>query len=298
MKPFMSIVLLGLFTLYFSACEIEYLEDADPYETSGDDSFSEAEEDVISSYKVDGDFIIKIAEGPARENWMKEQARHQQMWDQFVKMVAPDDRRWIDQFVIFDGRDELLGYVDPQSDKLDKWNFALAIDIAYPNGVFDGNGEFTYTLIHEYGHILSLNDTQIDAASSSCLTYELEEGCAMNQSFIQKFYLQFWASIASEWASARDEDDYYELYKKYQDRFLTEYAATNIAEDIAETFAVFITRENGPNGQTIAEDKIRFMYNEPELVRMRNYIKESGLQVPEAGSWKRVACHHKHHVSF
>ncbi|MBK9051223.1 MAG: hypothetical protein IPL78_09985 [Chloroflexi bacterium] len=46
---------------------------------------------------------------------------------------------------------------------------------------------------------------------------------------------------------------------------MTDYAATNPAEDIAETFMAFVL-EPKPNGDTIAEEKVLFFYQYPELV--------------------------------
>ena len=85
-------------------------------------------------------------------------------------------------------------------------------------------------------------------------------------------------SIYDEWneINLEENDDlYYErlddFYYKYQDQFLTDYAATHPAEDIAESFSFFVFSEM-PAGDTIAEQKILFFYNYPELVALRTNI--------------------------
>ena len=72
-----------------------------------------------------------------------------------------------------------------------------------------------------------------------------------------------------------DEDLYYEklddFYSKYEDQFLTDYSATNPAEDIAESFGFFVFADK-PDGDRIAEQKILFFYQYPELVELRTKI--------------------------
>ncbi|NJN80268.1 MAG: hypothetical protein HC797_07255, partial [Anaerolineales bacterium] len=62
-----------------------------------------------------------------------------------------------------------------------------------------------------------------------------------------------------------------DFYYKYEDQFLTDYAVTHPAEDIAESFSFFIFSSQ-PAGNTIAEEKILFFYQYPELVELRTKI--------------------------
>ena len=75
-----------------------------------------------------------------------------------------------------------------------------------------------------------------------------------------------------------DDDAYYEalddFYYNYEDRFLTDYAATNPEEDIAEAFTFFILSPR-PSGDIVAEQKILFFYDYPELVKLRDGIISS-----------------------
>ncbi len=68
---------------------------------------------------------------------------------------------------------------------------------------------------------------------------------------------------------------YYEklddFYYKYEDQFLTDYAVTHPAEDIAESFGFFVFAEK-TTGDSIAEQKILFFYQFPELVKLRTEI--------------------------
>ena len=100
----------------------------------------------------------------------------------------------------------------------------------------------------------------------------------MPDSYLYQFYVLFWEDIHAEWQDINlieDEDAYYDalddFYYAYEDRFLTDYAATNPEEDIAESFSFFVLSPR-PAGDSIADQKILFFYGFPELVRLRDEI--------------------------
>ncbi|MBI3151573.1 MAG: hypothetical protein HYZ21_05540, partial [Chloroflexi bacterium] len=68
---------------------------------------------------------------------------------------------------------------------------------------------------------------------------------------------------------------------KYEDRFVTSYAATNPEEDIAEAFTFFVFGPT-PAGDTIAEKKVLFFYQYPELIELRvNILRNLCVNFPE-----------------
>ena len=62
-----------------------------------------------------------------------------------------------------------------------------------------------------------------------------------------------------------------DFYNTYQDQFLTDYAPTSPAEDIAESWAFFVLSPK-PEMNSIANEKILFFYEYPELVQLRAQI--------------------------
>jgi hypothetical protein len=54
--------------------------------------------------------------------------------------------------------------------------------------------------------------------------------------------------------------------------FVTEYAATNIGEDMAETFAYFVLRPK-PSGSAVKDQKILYYYQFGELVSLRDRMR-------------------------
>ena len=53
---------------------------------------------------------------------------------------------------------------------------------------------------------------------------------------------------------------------------MTDYAATNPGEDIAESWTHFVINDK-PSGDSIADQKVRFFYDYPELVELRDKIR-------------------------
>ncbi|MEX0315240.1 MAG: hypothetical protein AB3N18_13775, partial [Allomuricauda sp.] len=201
------------------------------------------------------------------------------------------------EFMIFSGESSgTAGYVFPTTNDLSKWQMGIAIDFAYEGG-FNAGGELAYTIIHEFGHILTLDIDQVDSSISQgdCSNYFPGEGCAKTESYINKLHSNYWADIWSEFQTTQDSEEKLEqFYQKYKDRYVTAYASTNPGEDIAEVFATFVTRKGGPSGSSIAEQKIQLMYDHPELVSFRDFIRgnmassKGRSYLPVAGSWKKA----------
>ena len=246
----------------------------------------------IVTYTVSGDEITDPALESVPADLQDEQddtAAHQQLWDYFAALIPLENRVSLANFsVMTDGQDNVLAavaqvYADPTL-------WGLEIDIADTDDYY----YLSYTLIHEYAHLLTLgadqvppseaifnnpddNDIYLDEVSA-CPNFFPGEGCANSDSYINQYYDQFWADIYEEWNVINleeNDDSYYQklddFYYKYQDQFLTDYAATHPAEDIAESFSFFVLSEM-PAGDTVAEQKILFFYNFPELVALRAKI--------------------------
>jgi hypothetical protein len=214
---------------------------------------------------------------------------HQAIWSYFARIIPQDDRGFVTEFsVLTDGKDNLLAAVAQSQNNPAHWR--LEVDIADAQD-YEG---LTFTLIHEFGHLLTLNEKQVapsmavfnnpqDSALRSheaamCPNYYAHEGCSNRDSYLNQFYQRFWTAKYEEWyqvESIQDEYLYYtrlnEFYEKYRDEFVTEYAPTNPGEDIAESWAYFILTSR-PQGSTIAQQKVLFFYEYPELVELRQEI--------------------------
>ncbi|MEL6528279.1 MAG: hypothetical protein AAFQ07_21475, partial [Chloroflexota bacterium] len=185
--------------------------------------------------------------------------------------------------------EDTLAYVSEFSE--DQWEFGVSI--------FD-DPERALTIIHEFAHILSLNNTQyetyptillddeeglsddefydgIEEDMAACPAVAFEDGCAIEDSYLALFTEEFWEDFDVE--DLMDLEDEYFFFDENPDAFVTEYAATNPAEDFAETFSYFIglDDEDYPvDGELYEMDaKILWFEQFPELVEMRESIREN-----------------------
>ena len=262
---------------------------------------------LIRLYKVNGEDISKSKDykvSGTNKKYQTDQKKHKQMWKLTKNVIPRKQRKMLVEFLIFNGEDNdgTAGWVTQTTEDLTEWQMGLAIDYAFDqNNNFNADGEFAYTVIHEFGHILSLNNSQVDPTikdAASSKTYFNEEGSAREKSYLYKTYKKFWADIYEEYKEAsKNEDDHQAFYEKYKDRFVTQYASTNPEEDIAEVFAYFVTQKEKPTGNSIANQKIKMLYEYKELMEIRDYIRKKnnlksatteGLILPEPGSWKNA----------
>ena len=237
-------------------------------------------------------------------HWQKDIEKHQEIWDIFTKLI-PESQRNVNVFYITtDGFGGIGGGIERDVDDVSKWHLFYDISDAYPTEIIDDK-EIIYTTIHEFGHIITsgldqidvdleltnllysddVNETELDElfqiTSEKCFPKTMvADGCAKSDSYINIFYQKFWADIISEWDEMQyieNEDEFLDqsdlFYDKYQNRFLTIYSSTNIDEDIAESWAAFVLRDK-PKDETMFEQKILFFYDFPELVDLREHIRQ------------------------
>lgn len=271
MKKYWLLLMIPL--LYFTSCR----KDHDFVESSNMEE-EQAYDDITSLtlYDVSNNDISLIKDYEVDKSlqlFQVDKSRHFTMWHFVIDLIPLKYRDKITQFEIFYGYDDVAGYVVEQED-LGSWKLALAIDFVEDFNNIDAGGEFTALVLHEYGHILTLNDTQVTASEEeeSCNTYFPGEGCSLTGSYLYPFYQLGWADIIDD--RAIDNPD--RLYNKYPDRFVSDYAATNPAEDIAEVVTQFIMQDK-PVGNSIADQKIKLLYDFPELVELREDIR---VEVP------------------
>lgn len=263
-----------------------------PGDGAGDFAFEEDEAIYLVTYAVHGNEIRDPVYGEVEAELQDEQddtGAHRVVWDYFTALIPLESRPTLAEFSIMtDGQDNTLAAVAQTYD--DPYRWGLEVDIA-DTGDYD---YLTFTLVHEFAHLFTLapdqvtpslaifnnpddNDIYLDEISA-CSTFFPGEGCSNPDSYINAFYEQFWTDIYDEWNEINlieDEDGYYDaldaFYYKYEDQFLTDYSVTHPAEDIAEAFGFFIFAEQ-PGGDSIAEQKILFFYQYPELVELRGEI--------------------------
>ena len=191
------------------------------------------------------------------------------VWETFVRVVTPDFAAEVmSQYRVGDAPDsDTLAYVYQDDDPV---FWILAANLA----TSENEADLVATLVHEYAHILTLTSAEMDTHAASCETIELSEGCALGDSYLFAFEQQFWSGYdeAAPTPDNEDGDAAYEFYLAHEDDFVSDYAATNVVEDIAECFSAFVL-EDKPSGDSVTAQKLDFFWQFPELEAIRERIR-------------------------
>lgn len=262
-----------------NTCEEDQAAIDEAVDSLGETYHGEETRNAIATYDVEGDVISPDPEDT-----------HRAIWDLYSILIPQEQRKDIAEFQIFsDGVNEILASVIQSDKKPRAWLLAVDVQDALSQDGSLRSAELIPTLLHEFAHILTLRHGQIrydialtesstqedlDAAKEECTFYFTGDGCSLQDSYITAFYNEFWQSIIQEhpssWGGA--EQDLPIFYEQYADQFVSEYAATDPSEDMAETFAYFVLMDK-PVSDTIANKKILFFWKYPELVDLRAYIR-------------------------
>ena len=210
----------------------------------------------LADYAVEPDGGLRLTSG---------EDVYRSLWAQVNALLPEGALDGFSRFTVFtDGLDETLAYVSPLDDTGTRWE--LAVDPA-DAGELDW---FTETVLHEYTHYLTLNDTQADYGAPESGARYCEEGMvARSGSYLDDFYHAFWTDYLHDRLANPDS---YGFYLRHQADFVTDYASTDPSEDIAESFTYFVLWD-APEGDAVWEEKLNFFYRYPELVEFRTQAR-------------------------
>lgn len=222
------------------------------------DRSPERDVSVLATYEVRGEQLV-LAEGE-QQDW------HAAAWERFTQLVPAEYRRNVTSFEAIVG--EADGQVYPNDTELTTWTLALARN-SDPR-ILDA------TVIHELAHLLTLRPGELRPATGPqvedhCATYFTGEGCVLRGSLLDGFIRRFWDEEALAGLETVSATDRFQAEPRH---FVTDYAATNPGEDIAETFVDFVYRPRDIP-ETVAEEKIAYLWQRPELVELREVIRQN-----------------------
>lgn len=169
-----------------------------------------------------------------------------------------------------DGADGVLAAMSPQNDSNTVWRILIdTVDVDVHTKDSLKVLDYTHTIVHEFGHLLTLNNTQIqatdDVVQNDRMGYLTSEGYARPDSYLGQFVEQFWKGkylaawdrinfINTEEKRLRALDRF---YFKNQERHVTAYSSESPEEDIAEAWTFFVLDEK-PTEDGVRYDKVRF----------------------------------------
>lgn len=246
-----------------------------------------------------------IRKGIFIDNEQKENDLAKANWNIFYNIFPKRiTQRYIKKIeLISDGVDEKTGALGALTLDNDEWQLVIDIaDVNFKSKNKERLYQSVYTLIHEFGHLITLNNTQIKpilkrkeqrdkeglkiVGQDSKEKYVTIEGEALKNSYIHLFVNRFWSGgLLKEWNFIQKKycfveqqsclDKLYGLYRENYTDFVTDYAAESPEEDIVESWTYFVLEDKIEKPETVAQQKINFFYQFPELVEYRKIIKNS-----------------------
>lgn len=226
--------------------------------------------------------LLEVSSGKINSDGKENQEKIDEVWKRINLIVPKDYMEKISVFEIVDSKENGdTASVAPNDEQWRTWLFSVNFA-----DIYDGNelkSDINATLIHEFAHILSLEHSQHRKEDEDLSNqYAYESAVLSRDSYLDKFYQKFWLDIIDEQKSLLGEEKYSEeklenlmsFYDTYQNQFVSDYAAFNPMEDFAESFYMFVLNDQ-PIGDLIKDQKVKFFYEFPELVSMRDDIRRS-----------------------
>ncbi len=205
---------------------------------------------------------------------------HDLIWWLFSQLIPEQARKDLVSINFGDNKkSDTYAYVEQTNEDYRKRSIVFNIPMFVDDSGDLIVDEAIHTIIHEFAHILTLDDSQVDlldpyaeeeilmAAERNCQSYFLSEWCAYRLSYIAQYIDKFWDD---EELSLAWEDEQPDVYS--EEEYVSDYAATNPWEDIAESFTHFIL-ESKPKWSSERDQKVLFFYQFPELLKLRSTMR-------------------------
>lgn len=191
--------------------------------------------------------------------------KYPDIWNEILSIIPYEYFNGFDNLMITsDGEMNNLGYVITNDSIGSRWSISVDPDDTSDKELF------YETVIHEYFHYVTLNETQVSYSQEpSIYTYYDYEVVTKLDSYLNLFSMSFWDLLRFE---NQNTVDRYLFYLRHKSDFVTSYAATDPAEDICETFISFVMNDK-PDDNSVTSQKINFFYGYPEFVDLREVIK-------------------------
>lgn len=199
---------------------------------------------------------------------------HKRYFSRFYEIV-PDkyDSHFVDLIVYKEKGNNFDGFVEtvePFQD--DTWRLGINESVFE----FAPSSDFMDELfVHEFAHIISYEaDSKKLDFKADCHEFFSDFGCPSSNSHLIKFMDTFWTENTLDDLVETDDPESLWSDDELLSNFVTDYAATNPAEDFAESFSFFVL-ENKQDGEKILEEKINYFYQFPSMVSLRSEIKSN-----------------------
>lgn len=209
------------------------------------------------------------------------------IWNTWVQLAGADAvAATVTQYRVIESESSpLLAYVYNEANRQ---RFTLAVNLAAASD----DVLLLSTLVHEWSHVVSLTTDQfeLDTAFGDptlCATIQLLEGCALPEAYLWQFYERFWAGYGKHPDIQNQAPAIAaEFYRANEGDFVSEYAATNLLEDFAESFTYFVRSDDLSDLPELGDGaigRVQFFAEFPELVDLRDHMRAVAAERLDAG---------------
>lgn len=228
-------------------------------------------ENILAMYDISGTSVTNkyIPFVTLEKNDTRVTNNYPMLWNEITNIIPEKYFQNFDRLIISsDGKYNDLAYVMANDSIGSRWN--ISIDPADA----EDRELFYETIIHEYFHYMTLNETQGSYFKTPRIqTYSDYEIVTNDNSYLNKFNQKFWGILSEESSVVSDG---YLFYLRHKNEFINSYASTVVSEDICESFAFFVLRDKPKlNSDDKVEKKLLFFYQYPELVEFRSIVREN-----------------------
>lgn len=166
-----------------------------------------------------------------------------------IRSLAPSQAIFesiVELEVYYDESDDALAAVQSLDDENKTWLYSVNYTAV------DNFTELAPTIVHEFAHILALNDPQTvtevedPRIREACRTYLVDEGCLTASSYLNSYYEQFWKGTPAFQEQDRSADEALAFFEANPEDYVSDYATTNPIEDFAESFMFYVVEEPLP----------------------------------------------------
>lgn len=189
---------------------------------------------------------------------------HQQYLDQLYRIMPDQYDDAIDEFVVFrSDSDDVGAYVETTIPYTNDWRYGVSEDEVQEDPESDASIEL---MVHEFAHIFSFDQVfTLNQFDSDCHSYFEDDLCYRKGTYLGDFIAEFWNyQMLTDLESVKEGVGLTqaEFYEQYADQFVSDYAATDPAEDFAESFVWYAYGRIAPRG-SVADMKIEFFDRYP-----------------------------------
>ena len=193
-----------------------------------------------------------------------------EIWDLVTRVIPPHDTgHLIDRFKVANNpASAWTSWVTRHTQREDQW--VLGVNLARVSNTT----HVSAALLHEYGHLVALGSDQVLDQGHVCPTIRLPEGCAIPGGHLAEYHDAFWAAYDRRAPDPANTDPARAraLYLERPADFVSEYAAMNVVEDFAETFAAFVHLERQASPEAYV-GRLGFFEEREAFVEIRDRLR-------------------------